>query len=440
VAVAIGGTACASLEIVSDSKIVCVTAAKAAGTYAAIVTTANGASNSDKQYTHVLTKIAPDGTYLSNITPAMCNTAEIFTGTNTGVVTSAREYDVVAGTSTYTNKYYGVAKLPDGRCWMISNYAKASGAGTYMADVSGWTTSTGVSTMYYTDPGVATPLNGIRACIGPGYATTASDAIAYLADSGNNTADSIRNCGYFYNWLGATAGTGTRELVSAIATGSICPSGWHLPTAGNVGTIPNASWGTDKREFTTLSNNLSGILGASSPFRAVLTGYTLPGNGLRSQGDTSYALWSSSAHSIYTITYKFLLGQWRPEQHFTQIHRLFRPLCAECLQSVTKSKRKEQKMTKTTSTKQKLTRILGISNWSRDKLADLLQVSNNSLNSWLSGTSQPHTTHTANIDQIYKELVLPLLCEIETISDKVEKSLLKDRIKHLPDNNICKTD
>jgi transcriptional regulator with XRE-family HTH domain len=97
-------------------------------------------------------------------------------------------------------------------------------------------------------------------------------------------------------------------------------------------------------------------------------------------------------------------------------------------------------MTKTTSTKQKLTRILGISGWSRDKLADLLQVSNNSLNSWLSGTSQPHITHIANIDQIYAELVLPLLCEIENISDKVEKHLLKDRINHLPDNNICKTD
>jgi transcriptional regulator with XRE-family HTH domain len=97
-------------------------------------------------------------------------------------------------------------------------------------------------------------------------------------------------------------------------------------------------------------------------------------------------------------------------------------------------------MTKTTSTKQKLTRILGISNWSRDKLADLLQVSNNSLNSWLSGTSQPHATHTANIDQIYAELVAPLLCEIETLADKVEKSLLKDRINHLPDDNVCKVE
>jgi transcriptional regulator with XRE-family HTH domain len=94
----------------------------------------------------------------------------------------------------------------------------------------------------------------------------------------------------------------------------------------------------------------------------------------------------------------------------------------------------------TTSYKQKLVRILGISGWSRDKLADLLRVSNNSLNSWARGKSAPHTTHAAKIDSIYADLVEPLLCEIETIADQVEKRLLKDRIKRLPDDNICKPD
>jgi transcriptional regulator with XRE-family HTH domain len=92
------------------------------------------------------------------------------------------------------------------------------------------------------------------------------------------------------------------------------------------------------------------------------------------------------------------------------------------------------------SPKQKLLRILGISGWSRDKLADLLQVSNNSLNSWVRGTATPHTTHCGKIDEIYNELVTPLFCEIETLADQVEKRLLKDRIKHLPDDNLCKPD
>jgi transcriptional regulator with XRE-family HTH domain len=92
----------------------------------------------------------------------------------------------------------------------------------------------------------------------------------------------------------------------------------------------------------------------------------------------------------------------------------------------------------TVSSKQKLIRILGISGWSRDKLADLLEVSNNSLNAWVRGNSTPHTTHAGKIDEIYAALVTPLLCEIEALADKVEKRLLKERIKHLPDDNTCK--
>jgi transcriptional regulator with XRE-family HTH domain len=95
-------------------------------------------------------------------------------------------------------------------------------------------------------------------------------------------------------------------------------------------------------------------------------------------------------------------------------------------------------MTKTLTYKRKLARILGISDWSRDKLADLLEISNNTLDGWLNGRSEPKPTHAGKIDRVYDELVLPLLCEIEQIADKVEKRLLSERIKHLPDNNICK--
>jgi hypothetical protein len=54
------------------------------------------------------------------------------------------------------------------------------------------------------------------------------------------------------------------------------------------------------------------------------------------------------------------------------------------------------------------------------------------------GTTTPHTTHAAKIDGIYDELVTPLLCEIEKVADQVEKRLLNERIKHLPDDNVCK--
>jgi transcriptional regulator with XRE-family HTH domain len=87
--------------------------------------------------------------------------------------------------------------------------------------------------------------------------------------------------------------------------------------------------------------------------------------------------------------------------------------------------------------KQKLTRILGISGWSRDKLSDLLEVSNNSFSAWIRGDSTPHTSHAGKIDEVYDALVVPLLCEIEIAADAVEKRLLEERIARLPEDNTC---
>jgi transcriptional regulator with XRE-family HTH domain len=90
------------------------------------------------------------------------------------------------------------------------------------------------------------------------------------------------------------------------------------------------------------------------------------------------------------------------------------------------------------SYKQKLTRTLGISAWSRDKLADLLQVSNNTFNSWLGGKSAPKPHHATEIDKIYNELVTPLLCDIEQLADKTEERLLTERIRQSSDDNACR--
>jgi transcriptional regulator with XRE-family HTH domain len=97
-------------------------------------------------------------------------------------------------------------------------------------------------------------------------------------------------------------------------------------------------------------------------------------------------------------------------------------------------------MTKTLTYKRKLARILGISDWSRDKLADLLEISNNTLNAWLAGKSEPKLAHAGRVDKIYDELIVPLLCEIDDKADAVEKRLLSERIKRLPDDNICKVE
>ena len=90
------------------------------------------------------------------------------------------------------------------------------------------------------------------------------------------------------------------------------------------------------------------------------------------------------------------------------------------------------------SPKHKLNRILGVTGWSQDKLADLMMVSNSALRCWLKGNDVRQAANTARINWLYEELVAPFLCDIEQKSDDVEKYLLKARIKSLSDDNTCK--
>ena len=87
--------------------------------------------------------------------------------------------------------------------------------------------------------------------------------------------------------------------------------------------------------------------------------------------------------------------------------------------------------------KQKLNRILGITGWSQDKLADLMMVSNGALRRWLKGREVRQEVNITRINWLYDELVIPFLCDIEQKADDVEKTLLKTRIKSLADDNVC---
>jgi uncharacterized protein (TIGR02145 family) len=115
-----------------------------------------------------------------------------------------------------------------------------------------------------------------------------------------------------YSWYGATAGTGTSGLVNTIATGSICPTGWHLPTYGNVGTIPNSSWGTDRQELTTMrtaigNSSFSIVAGSSSTLRMAIAGGAYPGYFLADQSSAG-AFWSSSAASSSSDAYQMFIN------------------------------------------------------------------------------------------------------------------------------------
>ena len=88
--------------------------------------------------------------------------------------------------------------------------------------------------------------------------------------------------------------------------------------------------------------------------------------------------------------------------------------------------------------KQKLTRILGLTNWSRDRLADMLDISNGTLKRWLKGKTIKHPRYIAHIDWLYSEIVEPLECEIESRAITAEQRLLKSRLDRLDNNRICR--
>ena len=87
--------------------------------------------------------------------------------------------------------------------------------------------------------------------------------------------------------------------------------------------------------------------------------------------------------------------------------------------------------------KEKIKKILVFSGWTKDHLADLVEVANGTLGSWAKGDTEPKNEHAVLIDTIFDKLVEPYLCELEKRSDAIEKTILQAKIKHLPDDNIC---
>ena len=87
---------------------------------------------------------------------------------------------------------------------------------------------------------------------------------------------------------------------------------------------------------------------------------------------------------------------------------------------------------------EKINKILAFSGWTKDHLADLIEVTNNTLGNWARGDSAPKDEHAALIDTIFDKLVAPFLCDLEKRSDAIEKTILQAKIRDLPNDNICK--
>lgn len=111
------------------------------------------------------------------------------------------------------NQDYTVAKLADGNVWMTKNLNLAGGTAVTPAD-------TDVTSNY----------------VLPANSTTGPTGFSKVANSGSTicfNGTEILPCYSYYDIYTATAGTGP----AADAPSSICPSGWKLPTIGQVDSL-----------------------------------------------------------------------------------------------------------------------------------------------------------------------------------------------------------
>ncbi|MCL1839476.1 hypothetical protein FWF89_00525 [Candidatus Saccharibacteria bacterium] len=81
--------------------------------------------------------------------------------------------------------------------------------------------------------------------------------------------------------------------------------------------------------------------------------------------------------------------------------------------------------------KEKFDRVMGVSGWNRGKIARLLGVNYFTVRRWTKTKAKPRSAYAEKIDLMYDGIVKPLECEIDRLSDIVEKRILKEQIKDL---------
>ncbi|MBO7131669.1 InlB B-repeat-containing protein [Candidatus Saccharibacteria bacterium] len=188
---------------------------------------------------------------------------------------------VTALTDLRDNNTYAVAKLADGKCWMIENLrldytnsdnstgALSQGYGGQFVGLAqpetanftatiGYTASTVANSLYYAGTQSGTATVNILQQDTPGYRmprfrndnTNSNSTINPNTTVANmtNTSQSVYSYGNYYSWAAAKASTeylDTKTNSDASNT-SLCPLGWRFPT------------GTGTGDFGVLSNSLGG--------------------------------------------------------------------------------------------------------------------------------------------------------------------------------------
>lgn len=234
--VTVGGTNCMSYAIDSANMIRCVLPNLPVNNsgYMVAVSTDSGPvdlSNLTIRY------IDPYRVTITGNTTTEVRTMQDFTAENCLAMDT---YQVATLTDERNNQSYRIRKMPDNKCWMIDNLKYAGESNTDLANSDGtygiiFNNSAGA---YNTQNGQNTPINDYN-YNKAFYNNPASQSYCHSSAIDN----SYTGCGFFYNWYAATAGTGVYDTSAPNinVSGSICPSGWNLPSGTSDGITPTGT-------------------------------------------------------------------------------------------------------------------------------------------------------------------------------------------------------
>ena len=258
---------------------------------------------------------------------------------------------VSALTDNRDNQTYAIAKLADGKCWMIENLRLDNTAelttlntnnplndGTKVTikhnyiDTQTYSTLSATSSVAY--DATSAP-NGwcstsSTPCDDQSRLRTDNTAnrTSYTATSSMSTSDNLYSYGNYYNWYSATAGRGTYDFDTdnVSTTGDLCPNGWKLPRGGDKTKIEsnhdNDFWnlvvdvlngGVNPANYTSTTMPYYDGTAESSPVDLTIRTYpnnflhsgTTDGASISFRGTLGY-YWSSTAYSpntAYAIYY-----------------------------------------------------------------------------------------------------------------------------------------
>ncbi len=212
------------------------------------------------------------------------------------------------------NHTYWIKKMPDGKCWMLTNLAYAGGGTNAYGDVMPTGDGTNGTLNGPDNSGSTTYTLAKYYTHADANPTTNPTPPSTNEAGGGTVAAGERQYGYHYNWCAAMGGQVATSACASATTPSpdpsisICPAGWRLPTGvgitGELQLLANSINATD---------NAAGSTNLQQQWLAQFSGYW--DSGFNYQGGYGYFWSSSQASDAYAHYLSFYSSYVRPANY-----------------------------------------------------------------------------------------------------------------------------